>query len=356
MQQTQNLPVDQVFYNMVLNNDQTATANIPVIFDKVLDRSILPGKTNDWESSSVRFSVPLFSVPLFTYIPGSEKLTLTFSTYSTTQDVPIVDRSAIPIYNYQVFEMTQYMQMLNQCVQNCCDILDAQYYAVTSGHLSIVTSTAPNPTYDPLLPISLTNLEFIQTFTKPYFIYDKLTERISVYAKDTYFEDTVTNIYKLLENNALYTKIKGIDDYYTGILNMEHQIFFHDNLDNIDTNGIIQNMQQSDNFSNLTDFVGVEITTNMPCQLQYTDQGTGENIFISYIPTKMTIADFHSNLIYNAIIPYNQSQLLSDSVLSELMFRVRWTNIRGEKTLLDMPPNTHAEIKIFFQRRESAKY
>jgi hypothetical protein len=332
--QTTTPAVDKVFYNMTINNPEVSTVDIPVIFDEILDRSILGGKTNDWEVSIVRFSIPLFNVPLFTFIDGQQKITMTYKTYTSGHiAVPFISNIADPSAR-QVYDLSYYQQMINAGIVLAYNALDASYFAGTGFHL---------PTTD-----------------KPYCIYDKTTQRFSFYATSTYYQNTSANLIGLKVNRAVFVKIQSIDIYYNGVIDEEWDIIFQNNLNNMTAVGggvyLIQNLQQEDNFGNLIDFVGIEITTNLPAQLQYLKQGTGENILISYIPLSPNLNTFHNSLTYNAIVPYNQSQLLSDSVLSEIVMRVRYTNVAGDKILLYMPPNSHAELKLMFQRRAEAKY
>lgn len=347
---------NKLFYNIDLKND--TNDSIPLIFNENLQSFILLEKPNNYEISVARFSIPMYNVPLFTFTPGKEKISMTYSTYSYTTDVPFISRINVPIideYYYFVYEVTQYMQMLNQAIQNCCDMLDAQYYGATLTHLSIVTSSILNPSYDPLQPISLSNLEFIQTYNKPYFIYDKDNELISVCADKTYYEDKLTNGYKLYENNNVFSKIQGIDDYLTVIPNMEHIAIFHNNYDNV-TGNIIENKQQSFTISTFIDFTSVLFKCNIPTQLEYVGAGGGDSVLAEFVPLEYSIKHFFENLVYAPQVIYKQVQIKTDLQFNSFLISCYRTNVTNEKKQMYLPPRDSASIKIMFQLKRTSKY
>lgn len=347
---------NKIFYNMTLLNP--TSQNIPMSFNENLQSFILLEKPSNYELSIVRFSLSMFDVPLFTYQPNQQKITMAFGIYKYGEFVPFISRANVPIgspYYYGIYEVTQYMQMLNQAIQDCCDMLDAQYYLATSSHLSIVTSTIPNPSYNPLQPITPSNLEFIQTFDKPYFTYDKVNQLISAYANKTFYEDTVTNGYTLSINEILFTKIQGLDIIDTGIAGEEFNILFHNNFNNVVGN-IIENKQQSFNMNTFSDFKSVRIMSNLNTQLEYEKAGAGQNVLADYIPLAMSVRTFHDNLIYNSIVPYRQVQVKTDLQFNSLSLDCYRTDSNNNSILLQLPPNASSSIKLMFQLKRTSKY
>jgi hypothetical protein len=242
--------------------------------------------------------------------------------------------------------------------------LDNQYYQIYTSHLSFVLSSIPNPLYNNLLPISLSNLQFIQTYNKPYFIYDKLTYKISIYADKLLYQNTLDGnppsspFYYLSCNRILFNRISGLDNFVWGSFSpgSEFQILFMDNLNNISSTGIIQNLQQESSIHYLSTFSGIRIVSNLPCQLEFDKTGTGQTILADFVPLEITANLFHSPLIYNAIVPYRQAQILSDTPFNNINMYVFYVVNTGQVNPLKLPPGLTASIKLMFQFRHSSKY
>lgn len=316
---------NKIYFNMLLNN--TTSSNLPVIFSEDLSTFILPEKPSNYEMSIIRYLIPMFDVPFFNFIAGSQKITLSYLTYSFTQDILFISRDTSGSTN--IYEMTNYTEMINNAIVLAYNGLDALYLAGTGLHL---------PTTD-----------------KPYIIFDKNTYKFSFYATQTYYQDTVVNPIILSINRELFTKLQGLDIYFTNTLNKEVNILFHNNYDNISA-GIIKNEQQSLNFPNLTDFTGLEIQTNIPVQMEYIKSGQGSQVVADFIALNPTEQDFHNPIIFNPSVPFRQSQIATDGQFNSIMFRVYRVNINGDKILLQMPPQSNASLKVMFQLKRTGKY
>jgi hypothetical protein len=106
--------VDKIFYNMFFENTSSSSLNLEI--DDFLDRFIIPGNPRDWSVSIVRFSIPLFDVPIMFYSPD-DSLTMTIKLpngriFSSQSVVPFLQLNSDPT-NSKIYLLSQFIIMLN---------------------------------------------------------------------------------------------------------------------------------------------------------------------------------------------------------------------------------------------------
>lgn len=320
IEKIQSNELDKIFYNLTLVNN--TTSNQSLIFEKNINQFFLSEKPSNYSLGIVRFDIPLFDVPLYEFIPNSDIITLSYLGFSVSEPVTFITRNPISTNTY-VYQISQFCEMVNKTINAA--------FTTLSGLVALPTINPPILTYDKELAI------------------------FTIKAEQAFYEDILVNPIKLYFNRSLFTKLSSIDSIAVGISNSEFQVLFHNNLDNI-IGGYIYNTQEEFNFSLFSSFIGIEITSNVPTQMEFSDLGVGQNVLTDFLPLEMTIKNFRGSLIYSAIVPYRQAKINTDIEFNSFQLFIYRMDTKGTRTLMRIPPGSHSEIKIMFQRIETAKY
>lgn len=321
---------NKIFYTMTLNNN--TDSSIPLAFQQELTQFMLPEPCSDWECSIIRYSVPLTAIPISYLLPNQEKVTLSYGINKATISLDYNDANRNPNNTYDpndtkrpIYQLSQYQQIINAAIHKAFVALNA--------------------------------IVALPTINEPYVIYEKESQRWSFYADSQYYADTVVGKITLSLNRKLFNSVIGIDAIATAIYNMEFDVLFHNNLNNIDPiTFYIKNEQQNDSFALLTDFSSIIVTTNLPVQSEYIKGGIRYNVMTDFIALDPTAGRFYTPLVYTAVVPYRQAQILSDSQINSIILRLYYTTSYDDIVELRMAPGTHAELKLMFQRKSEAKY
>lgn len=331
---------DKIQYTLNLNNANPF--GIPCVFTRSVDRLFLPNNMTDYNMAIIGLSVSTFDIPIFTY-NDTDKITISYT------DAVFGDIFAVPIVvpfisrdrrnSRRIYQVSQYIEMLNAGIYAAFVNLDFQCVTETGNHL---------PGYAVGPPASWT--------TQPTVYYDKLTQRVSIKASAAYFQDTLTGGYfTIYLSRYTYARISSIDVYTTGILDMEFKVLFHYNGDNL-TAGMITNMQQSSGFNEMTDFVSLQVTTRLPVQRVYSDQGNINSIVLEISPHEYTMDSYQERLSYDATVPYRTLDIASPIQMTDMTFSVYYTTINNETILLEVPPNSNAFIRLLFSKKSMSNF
>lgn len=331
---------DKIQYTLNLNN--TNSFGIPCVFTRAVDRIFLPNNMTDYNMTIIGMSVSTFDIPIFTY-NNTDKVSVSYTDavfgeiFAVPTVIPFISRDRNG--DRKIYQMSQYIEMINAGMYSAFVDLDFQCVTETGNHL---------PGYAVGPPASWT--------TQPKVYYDKLTERMSIKASAAYFQDTLTaGFFTIYLNRYAFTRISGIDNFTTGIIDKEFRVIFHDNGDNI-TAGVITNMQQNSGFNEMTDFVSIQVTTRLPVQRLYSDQGNINSIALELSQHEFTMRAYQETLIYDAVVPYKTLDIASPIQMTDMTFSVYYTTINNETIALKVPPNSNSFIKLLFSKKSMSNF
>jgi hypothetical protein len=368
---------DKIEYNVSLTNDKQTNPNennIPCILSDTLERRFLPNNLQDYQVAISGLIIPTFDLPIFKFqlyepdpydpsknLNDSDVIAIDFGltptrVVSVQQYVIFISRDRIG--NPNIYQISQYIQMLNTTVLSIFTILDADYVTLSGSHL---------PGY--VAPGSWTTL--------PVFYFDKLTQRIRLEASQAEWEDLMVlpdvngkpqgkgGRFNMYCNKSCFQKFTGVDAYTTGIhwtssvppnSGMDFRVIFHNNYDNV-ISGKLVNTQQWTSFANMSDFVSMQVLTNMPIQTQFSGKGNINTVLLEIHPLDIGMDTYHQNLSYNVVFPYKWRDIISPMQVSDIWFKIFYTTSSSVSPVpLLIPPNTTATIKLIFQKKVTSNY
>ena len=129
------------------------------------------------------------------------------------------------------------------------------------------------------------------------------------------------------------------------------------NNNNIDVvAGVLTVKQQEISFDNIIDYDGLIITTNLPVVKEYVGSSSSFPVLNDFSFAEMNINSYHNRIIYNAITPYRQVSINSDSSIYNIQCRPFLTQPNGTVTAVELGPNQSANIKIMFVMKDTCKF
>jgi hypothetical protein len=304
------------YYN--LNASNLTGYSVPLRFNKSLNIAFIkdPHKYN---VSVIRFVLPNYETPLFTFVDDNLKISLTYKTFSVTY--PVIYASRLPAGSPQyVYEIQHLIDMLNTTI-------DTAFAALN------FLSTLP-------------------TTDIPYFIYDPVTQLISYIANKTYYDDTVTDPIQIYLNSNLFKMLQGIPIVKTALTDKTFRIVVQDAHNNTYNTNYWQMTQQGNTFENIVDFSNIVITTSMPIQNEYIGTDISFPIMTDFCPSDLNIDTFHNNIVYNAIFPYRQTAMASSEPLYNVAINCYWSDATDKLNEILLPPNGTANIKLMFTPKD----
>jgi hypothetical protein len=329
-----------LYYTLQYNNVSGVLK--PLEFNASFQRPLIENP-QEWDVSVIRFKIPNYETPIFTFTDNLYYMSLEYNgTYARLPVKYIPQNDAVN--NRHVFEIQGFIAMLN--------------YTIKNG--------------DPLPANCLYNeiqkTVMLPTSVMPYFVYDETTKLISLIANDK-FLDTQTTPIRLFVNNALYQMIQGFPTYhYTNIheFHLLVQDYYNYNLYNTT---YYKMTQQAPSFGLMSDMSGLILTSSLPIQNESTgiqfsvptdvmNQGQQVSVPIlqDFIPTELDISTFSKDIVYNAITPYRQVEMISNSPIYNVNVKAYIQNISGTLTQTQMPPYASANIKLMFTKKKDNKY
>lgn len=315
-----------LYYNLALQN--TTSSYIPLRFDVGLNIPFID-KPSDYDVSIIRFVLPNFDTPITKYsLTDNTKylMTMSYNSNSVTQHVPFVPYTSISGDN-NIWDMQQIIQMLNATI--------GTLYTALNGIATLPTSDMP------------------------YFTYSETTKLISYTANKNYFASNLstpivvsidTNLLKWLYGIPLYGRLPNSDGYPT-----IYDFMVIDLKNNTVSTNYLVMVQQAPTFAQITDFDRIVLTTSLPIANEYLGTTTTLPIIQDYCPADLDISTFHNNIVYNAVVPYRQTRLISDSPFYSIRFDCFIASIGSDPDTLRamvLPPNCSANIKLMFTKHE----
>ena len=308
-------PISKKFYNLSVKN--TTTSEIPVRFNASLNIPFIQ-KPSDWTASVVRFVVPNFSTPIFTFQDATYYFTLNYYNKSVTLPIVFESRNLADATDRKVYEIQHLIDMMNTTLVSCWTALNA--------------------------------LGALPTTDKPYFIYNVETSLISLIANLTYYVSTIAHPINIYCNNTCFKFLQGLPVTYTGASTYEYQLLVRNAFNNTYNTNYFQMQQNSSSFSSTTDFDRVVITTDLPIQAEYIGSSVSLPIIQDFCPNEITSQNFHENIVYNAIFPYRTAKMTSDVAFYSINFNFYWADVNGTLTEMLLPVKSSANIKVMFTR------
>jgi hypothetical protein len=223
----------------------------------------------------------------------------------------------------------------------------------------------------------LINLQItLPTTDQPYFSYNEVTKLFSFTALKSAFSNTLPTPINIYLNNPLFAMLQGFPIYSDAIKGFKLLITDLKN-NSLPTNLYYTMTQQASSFERISDFVGLVLTSNMMTKNEYsglqlmggTNPTTAQSsegaqniyniglpILQDYVPQDLNIDTFHNNIVYSAITPYRQVELLGDAPFYSISINVYVQNTLGTLRQIYIPPNGSASIKMMFTKKVSNKY
>lgn len=306
-----------IYYNLVLNN--TTNSSIPLRFDQQLNIPFIQ-KPSDWDVSIIRFVLPNFENPIFTFIDGNYDISMSYNGHTVTQQIVYIPETTDTTYR-GIFEIQHMILMLNSQI--------ASLYTALNGIVTL-------PTTD-----------------MPFFEYNEGTGLISYVANKSYFASDLSLPIVISVSQTTFKFLQGLPVY-------SHQTYYdllvRDTGNNELTTGYYTMTQQSPSFANYSDFNSVVLTTNLPIQNEFLGSATTLPIIQDYCPADLNITTYHNPIVYNAVVPYRQVSLVSDQSFYSIRFDCFISNTAGNLTPMTLPPNSSANIKLMFTKKAHNQY
>jgi len=358
-------------YEYAFSNQNNTLSNAPCIVVDTLDRRFLPNSEDEYQVAITFMSIPTFDIPIFTFQEYKEAITIDYYDSSTSTRLAI-GQALVSLVSRdrndsnKIYQITQYMEMLNDTIYEAFLACDANYVATAGIHLPNYVG-GPTPIFTGM----------------PFMLYNKLTERLTISASQSLFEDDVDlddgsrgGVFNMYFNVSLFEKVSGLDNFTTGIhsdeiptpipipltppeninFGQDFRILFHNNGDNT-LSGVITNSQQWPSFSTMNDFTSIQVISNLPIQKQYTNQGNVNTVLAEIQPVDVTLDKFHQQLVYNPPFPYKWRDITSPIQLNDIYFKLYYTTSTSKESLaLSYPPNQTVSIRLMFQKKKTSNY
>lgn len=329
-----------IFYTMRATNI-TGTIQ-PLVFDVKLQRPLFEDPSK-WSVGVVRFNIPNYSTPFLTFEDGAYTVMLSYKGFYSIADVIYIPQNDIPD-SRAVFQIQELVVMINTAIQTAFTNLNAQI-SLASSHV-------------------------------PYFTYDEVTQLYSLVADSTFITSN-TDPVVLAINEQLNQLITGFPCYYstsTGTVVLLVQ-FLNNNMSTVGSATFYTMTQQAPSFGLASTFEGLLFTTDMPIKNEYVGTSyanleTPDNVQLQnqfqnqssqpilqdFTANDLNVNTFLNNIIYNAIVPYRQCDLISNSPFYNISITVYVLNVDGSRVLTRLPPRASANIKLMFTEKSNNNF
>lgn len=329
-----------IYYNFNVFNNSAATDILK--FKADITNPILPinEKPNEYDISIIRFSVPNYYTPIFDFIDNYYYMSIEYnSTYVTLPIVYIQHNQDITSRN--VYEIQALIQMINETVSQ--------------------------------LFIQLSNIVQLPTSEVPYFAYNEETKLISLFANSYYINNPTpqTLPINIHCDRHVWSILQGFPSYYDGSQQAatRYKLWVMDLKNNFNTTTNLYKMtQQGSTFENICSFNGIVFTTNLCIRNEFSGMKkviTGTNpesyniglpILQDYIPADISVDTFHNNVVYNAITPYRQSEIIGESMIYNMEIIPYYQTKDGILHEIILGSGQSGNIKMMFTKKNKNKY
>jgi hypothetical protein len=307
-----------LYYNLALSN--TTNASVPLRFNVPLNIPFIQ-KPSDYDVSVIRFVLPNMGNSILTYSTDVLKhmLTMSYNGNSVTQHVAFIARSSIA-GDRGIWDIQQCIQMLNATIGTLYTALNA---------------IAALPTSD-----------------MPYFTYSETSKLISFTANKNFFASNSSTPIIISFDEPLLSWLYGMP-IFTNSTGTLFTILVQD----LKTNTVSTNYwvmtQQAPSFDRMADFDRVVLTCSLPIANEYLGtEPTSLPIIQDYCPADLDVSTYYNNIVYNAVVPYRQTRMISDTPFYSINFDCYTSSVGGTLTPMILPPNASANIKLMFIKHD----
>jgi len=322
-----------LYYTLKVNN--TSGTVLPLVFQANLINPLMRNPS-EYDLSVINYSIPNTDTAIFKFIDNNYTMSLSYN--NTTVTAPLIYiQSGQSNVDRNVWEIQTLIRMLNTTINTLYGLINA-----------IIT---------------------LPTTEQPYFSYNEVTKLISYTANMNYFSSTMSTPIILYINVALFTMIRGLPVYRILTPNVYKLLVLDLKNNNLPSANYYTMTQQAPSFEAMSDFTGILLTTNLPIENEFTglqvmsannQSPTGFNapntILQDYTPSDLDISTYNNNIVYNAVTPYRQSSLTSNSPFYTILINVFSTYVDGSQKQIFIAPNGYAKIKIMFTLKSNNKY
>lgn len=356
---------DNVFFNVTFNNPNTDGRYLPVamVFSESRTTPLLPGNTQDYKMSVVRFDLPADLIPI-QFFPTSDldrdtstySVTITWNGFENQVFLTWVPESNLgptplspfalsdkPFYHeyYSLFTIEHFMKLINA--------------ALLAAHNATVLDGAP-----------------IVADVAPFMYYNPATGLISLYAPTAYNSDNGTPI-NIYLNDALTvnfrTSFPTFIQSHSSVNGTDTQLLVHDNIINRTTITLtipgpgpttydFLIMSQEFNALNfMYDIASIIVTsTSIPMRNEWTNiEGSNNNNYLSIV-ADFLVPSVNGNETRNRIVYYPTAQFRYSTLTSNMPIQVidlqfNWKSKTGQLYPIYISPYKEGSIKILFEKK-----
>jgi len=207
--------------------------------------------------------------------------------------------------------------------------------------------------------IGLNALIPLPTTEAPFLIYDKMSERFSMFVDRQYYDNSLTDPIKVYVNDPLFVKcFMSMPVYNMNSTIYKYQILCQGNHTLSDLSSLfghskghkyLEISQERNTFEQMSDFNGIVITTSM-----FISNGmyrTDLPSLIDYKTNNLNINNFHNDCVYTSCDPYRYVKLIGQNPISNFEIRMYCKNKMGILTPISLPTMSVVSMKIMFQKK-----
>lgn len=324
-----------LFYNLyTVNNTASET---PLHLESNLTIPLM-SKPSEWDVSIVRFVLPGYDIPIFTFTPDLFHISMSYN--GSTVVLPVVWDTSVQNTGYLLYDIQAFIHMLNTTLTSAWTALK-----VLQGGLP-------------------------GSGDMPYFTYSETSQLISLTANAAHYASNLTTPIVIGWDEPLNVKIQGIPTLYNTLATTQYTALFlnqYTNVTTVGTNTYYTMTQEGPSFDNMVDTDMIVIQTNMPITQEISGVSTGLPILADFAPSEWTISNIHNRITYNPTgPPFRQASLQGDQpfyniscycYLSSTSPSVNSTlGPLGNLTPMVLAPGQSASIKLMFTKKIGNKY
>jgi len=313
MSLTNKLSGDNIFYNLEINGENQQTRQ--AIFN-INRTDVILDNPSDYYLGIIDFSLPLYSVPLFSFVNGRYKFSLFFDNLTLTNDllwVPeTINTSPVfqSVYSYQSF--------------------------ITSMNNSLKTLYNNMQFAKPL---------FLPT-EQPFVTLDN--DLLSINIQEWYY---LNNSF-ILCNNQLFEFLTSISHFF--VTPTLVRFLYDDHMPSYMRGGIkyYKLTQQNRDLDNWSSLVSILFQTNtVPVAGEIIGAQNNEQILVlgDYIHLPNSNRTAYYNFVSKA--PIRLCDLNSNYPMTQMDVTIRWYNKEGASEIIVISPDQNARMKLVFVRK-----
>lgn len=315
--------------NLYLNIDLYNDTNkfIPATYTENRTDALLK-KPSDWQMSIIRWKIPTFQVPLFTFNDNPFYVTLTYDNIDYQQQLVYIPDSPIP-GAYGIFTQGEFVVILNN--------------ALRLAHASL-----------PAIP----NINPADPTQAPFARWDPTSQLFTVYV-DQYY---VANNVQLWFSMYLFQLFEGLTDYYNpnDLVKTANLIFVDETYNRYTQDGhTFIYSQQS--FNSVAEWTNIEkflfTSLNFPVcneylsSLSYNSNSVVKPVITDFIRTITDASSLRSYVVYNPQAEFRWLDLTGDKPFKNIDIQAQYQTKNNEYINIELPPKESLSMKILFRRK-----